>query len=64
MAAKKKPSPPGDAYYEAMLQDKIKAGLTLADATEVTARQRTEDLANGVVLDADTETDATPPEPA
>lgn len=51
MAAKKKPSKPlGDEHYAQMLQDKIKAGLSLADATEVTNRQRAEDEANGVTL--------------
>ena len=60
MAAKKKPTPPGDAYYEAMVQGKLLAGLSLADAQEVTARQRAEDEANGITLDeAETET---PPE--
>lgn len=51
MAAKKKTAtPPGDAYYAAMLQGKVLAGLSLAAATEVTARQRAEDEANGVTL--------------
>lgn len=62
MAAKKKPTPPGDAYYAAMLQGKINAGLSPADAAEVTARQRAEDLANGVTLETDADP-ATPPEP-
>jgi len=35
-----------DAYYAAMLSRKQSAGLSLADATEVTARQRAEDDAN------------------
>jgi len=50
MAAKKKITPPGDAYYEAMIAVKVAAGLSLADAQEVTARQRAEDEANGVTL--------------
>lgn len=36
-----------DAYYAAMISAKTAAGLSLADATEVTARQRAEDEANG-----------------
>jgi hypothetical protein len=50
MAAKKKPTPTNDAYYEAMVAAKVAAGLPLADAQEVTARQRAEDAANGVTI--------------
>jgi hypothetical protein len=55
MAAKKKSSPPGDAYYEAMTATKVAAGLSLADAQEVTARQRAEDEANGLEIGSDDE---------
>jgi hypothetical protein len=51
MAAKKKPTPLGDDHYEAMLKSKIAAGLPPETAREVTARQRAEDLANGVTSD-------------
>lgn len=37
-----------DAYYDGMRHGKVLAGLSLADATEVTARQRKEDEANGI----------------
>lgn len=50
MAAKKKATPPGDDYYDAMRQAKVDAGLSLAAAIEVTARQRAEDEANGVSI--------------
>jgi hypothetical protein len=50
MAAKKKPTPPGDEYYAAMCKAKVAAGLSLDQATEVTARQRAEDEANGVSI--------------
>lgn len=49
MAAKKKPvtdAAAADEYYQAIQSAKIAAGLTLADAIEVTARQRAEDEAN------------------
>lgn len=60
MAKKKTTTPPGDAYYDAMIQAKVAAGLPYKDACEVTARQRAEDEANGVTLDeAETES---PPE--
>lgn len=36
-----------------MTQAKVAAGLPLADALEVTARQRAEDVAAGVTLTAD-----------
>lgn len=51
MASKKKATPPGDDYYDAMLKSKIAAGLPAETAREVTARQRAEDLANGVTPD-------------
>lgn len=60
MAAKKKPTPPGDAYYEALLQRKIAAGLPAETAREVTARQRAEDAANGVTLEADGDSESEP----
>lgn len=43
-----------DAYYDAMRQRKVKAGLQLEQAIEVTANQRKWDEANGVTpwLDA------------
>lgn len=50
--AKSKGKPPGDDYYDKMRQDKVTAGLPLADAIEVTARQRAEDAANGFTLEA------------
>ena len=36
------------SYYDGMRQEKVLAGLSLADAIEVTARQRKEDEANGI----------------
>ena len=36
-----------DAYYASLQQSKVTGGLPLADAAEVTARQREEDEANG-----------------
>jgi len=56
MAAKLKKTPLPDSYYEAMQQAKIAAGLRPEDAIEVTARQRAEDLANGVTVE-ETETE-------
>jgi len=46
--AKKKITDPNalDAYYAAMQSAKQASGLSLADATEVTARQRAEDSSN------------------
>lgn len=43
-----------DAYYDGMRQGKVLAGLSQADATEVTARQRAEDEANKVTPFLDT----------
>ena len=51
MAAKKKSIAPGKANYDAMCEAKVKAGLSLADAIEVTQRQCEEDAANGVTID-------------
>ncbi len=50
-----------DSYYDGMRQAKVTAGLSLADAIEVTARQRKEDEANNVtqfldLAEADLET--------
>jgi len=65
MAAKKKTftdelaAKMADAYYDGMRQGKVLAGLSLADATEVTARQRAEDEANGVTL-GETESEEIP----
>lgn len=54
MAAKKKFSEMlGDEYYDAMRQAKVDAGLSLAQAIEVTARQRAEDEANGVSAESE-----------
>jgi len=47
MAKKSKTDPTiADAYYAAIATRKQAAGLSLADAIEVTARQRAEDDAN------------------
>lgn len=62
MAAKTKSKPPGDAYYDAMIASKRAAGLSLEQATEVTARQRAEDEANGLTIDeAEAAADQAPP---
>ena len=67
MAAKKKTftaeisSEMADAYYEGLCRSKVLAGLSAADAAEVTARQRAEDELNNVVPFLETETE-TPPE--
>lgn len=55
MAKKQEPQgkAPGDDYYDGMRQAKVHAGLSLADAIEVTARQRKEDEANGFTLAAE-----------
>ncbi len=51
----KKTTKPGDAYYDALRQEKMDAGLSLADAIEVTARQRKTDEAFGVTLESEEE---------
>lgn len=51
-----------DTYYDKMRTAKVAAGLSLADATEVTARQRAEDEANGAALSLDEAEPETPPE--
>lgn len=43
------------AYYDALIRRKVVAGLTLEQATDVTARQREEDDANGIDLDVTAE---------
>ncbi len=58
MAAKKKLIKQDDKYYAALLQAKVAAGLSLEMATEVVARQRKEDDANGLEAEADEETPA------
>lgn len=62
--AKKKTDSLGEdqvtAYYDAMRAQKVAAGLTLEQATEVTARQRANDEANGVEIEIDTP-DENPP---
>lgn len=51
MAAKAKTTkPPGDDYYDAMVKAKVAAGISLEQATEVTARQRAEDEASGFTI--------------
>lgn len=70
MAAKKKTftaelsQQMADSYYDGMRQAKVHAGLSLADAIEVTARQRAEDEANNVTpfLDLAEADPETPPE--
>lgn len=42
-----------DTYYDKTRTAKVAAGLSLAAATEVTARQRAEDEVNGVALSLD-----------
>ena len=54
--------PPGDDYYAAMVKAKVAAGLSLEQATEVTARQRAEDAANGITI-GETESEPQTEEP-
>ena len=61
MAKKKKTTPaPPDSYYEDLLKYKVSAGLSLEEATEVTARQRAEDMANGFSLGDETDIEPDP----
>ena len=55
MAKKKLTAKEADAYYAAMRDAKVAAGLPLDTATEVTARQRAEDEANKVEIEIDTD---------
>ena len=61
MAKKKLTGEALDAYYDEMAKQKVRPGLTLATALEVTARQRAEDEANKVVIEVE---DASPEESA
>ena len=61
MAKTKKTNPaPPDSYYEDMRKYKVAAGLSLEEATEVTARQRAEDMANGFSLGDETDIEPAP----